>query len=45
MPEFLIEREIPRDRRVERGMEPGGAFFREAGRGAAVVCIHSSASS
>lgn len=26
-------------------MEPGRAFFREAGRGAAVVCIHSSASS
>ena len=26
-------------------MEPAGAFFREAGCGAAVVCIHSSASS
>jgi pimeloyl-ACP methyl ester carboxylesterase len=26
-------------------MEPGRAFFREAGRGAAVVCIHSSTSS
>jgi pimeloyl-ACP methyl ester carboxylesterase len=26
-------------------MEPGRAFFREVGRGAAVVCIHSSASS
>ena len=26
-------------------MEPARAFFREAGRGAAVVCIHSSASS
>jgi pimeloyl-ACP methyl ester carboxylesterase len=30
---------------VEREIQPGRAFFREAGCGPAAVCIHSSASS
>ncbi|MGH7396928.1 MAG: alpha/beta fold hydrolase [Candidatus Rokuibacteriota bacterium] len=44
MPKFVIEREIPGIGAWSAG-EPARAFFREAGRGAAVVCIHSSASS